>query len=46
MKAFAAELGVSVSKIAFSFDGEVIRSRQSADDLEMESDDVIDARVL
>ena len=46
MTAFAAALDVPISKVKFSFDGEDISPSQTAEDLELENDYVIDARVL
>ena len=46
MTAFAAALDVPTSKVKFSFDGEDISPSQTAEDLELENDYVIDAIVL
>lgn len=46
MTAFAKELGVSITKLKFSFDGDLISPTQTAEDLDMENDDCIDARVI
>ena len=46
MTAFAAALDVPISKVKFAFDGDDISPSQTAEDLDMENDDVIDARVL
>ena len=42
MTAFAAELKLPVSRLKFSFDGDIISPSQTAEDLEMENDDCID----
>ena len=45
MTAFAAELKLPLSRLKFSFDGEIISPSQTAEDLEMENDDCIDVIV-
>lgn len=42
MVAFASELKLPLSRLKFSFDGEIIDPSQTAQDLEMENDDCID----
>ena len=46
MTAFAAALGIPTSKVKFTFDGDDISPSQTAEDLDLENDYVIDARVL
>lgn len=46
MHAFASELGLSMSQLKFSFDGEAIRPTQTTQDLEMENDDCIDVTMI
>lgn len=45
MKAFAASLGIALSKLHFTFDGEPLDAEQTAGDLDLQDDDVIDVRV-
>ena len=45
METFAASLGISMSKLRFTFDGEPIDAEQTAAYLELQDDDVIDVRV-
>ena len=46
MTAFAAALEVPVSQLQFTFDGESVSPDQTPSDLDMEHDDIIDARLL
>ena len=46
MTAFAAVLEVPVSRLKFTFDGDPVSAGQTPCDLEMEDDDIIDARLL
>lgn len=46
MLAFAAELGLRYEQLKFTFDGETIDRNQTAEDLDMMVDDVIDARCI
>lgn len=46
MKAFSASLGVPLSKLHFTFDGEPLDAEQTATDLDLQDDDVIDVRVV
>ncbi|KAL5477863.1 hypothetical protein EMCRGX_G024714 [Ephydatia muelleri] len=46
MKAFAASLGVALSRLHFTFDGEPLDVEQTAADLDLQDDDVIDVRVV
>ena len=46
MTAFAADLGVSITKLKFTFDGDPIQPTQTAADLDMENDDCIDVRII
>lgn len=46
MTAFATALDVPISKVKFTFDGDDISPSQTAEDLDLENDYVIDARVL
>lgn len=43
-KKFSDELNIPYSKVQFYFDGERINSEQSPNELDMENNDVIDAR--
>lgn len=45
MGAFATSLGVPLSKLHFTFDGEPLGAEQTAADLELQDDDVIDVRI-
>lgn len=45
MDLFAAKIGVPVSGIKFSFDGDPVSAEQTAADLGIEDEDAIDARV-
>ena len=45
MDLFAAKLGVPVDRIKFSFDGDPVNAKQTADDLGLEDEDALDARV-
>ena len=45
MRQFAAELGLSMNSVQFTFDGEKFATSKTALDLDLEDDDVIDARV-
>jgi hypothetical protein len=46
MTAFAAVLEVPVSRIKFTFDGDPISPGHTATDLDLENDDIIDARLI
>lgn len=46
MTAFAAALELPVNKIKFSFDGDPVLPDQTPIDLDMDNDDIIDARLL
>ena len=46
MTAFAAALDVPLSKLRFTFDGDLVDPNQTAQDLDMENDDVIDAAAI
>ena len=46
MTAFASTLDVPLYKVKFSFDGDDIQPSQTANDLDIENDDVIDARII
>ena len=46
MTAFAADLGVSITKLKFTFDGDPIQPTQTAANLDMENDDCIDVRII
>ena len=43
MLMFAAELGLRFEQLRFTFDGETISRQQTAEDLDMADDDIIDA---
>ena len=45
MDLFASKLGVPVDQIKFSFDGDPVNAKQTADDLGLDDEDAIDARV-
>ena len=45
MTAFAAMLEVPVSRLQFTFDGDPLSADQTPHDLEMDNDDIIDARL-
>ena len=45
MDLFASKLGVPVDRIKFSFDGDPVNAKQTADDLGLDDEDAIDARV-
>jgi hypothetical protein len=44
LKKFAKEMSVTYTKIKFYFDGDKINPKQTPEDLQMEEDDVIDAK--
>lgn len=46
MTAFAAVLEVPVSQLQFTFDGDPVSPDQTPNDLDMDNDDIIDARLL
>ena len=46
MTAFAAALEVPVKKIKFTFDGDPISPESTPSDLDLENDDIIDARLI
>ena len=46
MTAFASALGISITKLKFTFDGDPIKPTQTATELDMENDDCIDVRVI
>lgn len=46
MTAFASALDVPLYKVKFSFDGDDIHPSQTANDVDIENDDVIDARIM
>ena len=46
MTAFAAALDVPVNRLQFTFDGDPISPQQTPNDLEMDHDDIVDARLL
>ena len=46
MTAFASALGVSITKLKFTFDGDPIQPTQTAANLDMENDDCIDVRII
>lgn len=46
MTAFAAILEVPVNQLQFTFDGDPISADQTPSDLDMDDDDIIDARLL
>ena len=46
MIAFAESLSVPLTKLRFLFDGDSVEPTRTAEDLEMENDDVMDARVI
>ena len=46
MTAFASALEVPLSKLRFTFDGDLVKPNQTAQELDMENDDVIDARAV
>ncbi len=46
MDAFAQTLDLPVRKVKFTFDGDQVKPSSSPQDLDMESDDVIDARIV
>lgn len=46
MTAFAAALDVPVNRLQFTFDGDPISPKQTPNDLEMDHDDIVDARLL
>ena len=46
MTAFAAVLEVPVSRIKFTFDGDPISPDHTPTDLDLENDDIIDARLI
>ena len=45
MTAFASALGISITKLKFTFDGDPIKPTQTAEELDMENDDCIDVRI-
>ena len=45
MTAFASELGVSITKLKFCFDGDPVDPSKTAKDMDMENDDCIDVTV-
>lgn len=45
MDLFAAKVGVPVDRIKFSFDGDPVNAKQTANDLGLEDEDALDARV-
>lgn len=46
MNAFAEELSVPIAKLKFVFDGEQVEPSNTPQDLDMESDDVMDAQTM
>lgn len=46
MTAFAEALELPLSKLRFTFDGDPVAPHQTAEDLDMENDDVIDAGAI
>lgn len=46
MTAFAAVLEVPVGQLQFTFDGDPVSPEQTPSDLDMDHDDIIDARLL
>ena len=46
MTAFAAVLEVPVSQLQFTFDGDPVSPDKTPNDLDMDNDDIIDARLL
>ena len=45
LRKYAAELGLNMEAVRFTFDGEQVNPSKSPDDLDMEDDDIIDARI-
>lgn len=46
LRSFAAEVGQSIDCVQFTFDGEKVVPSMTPNDLDLESDDIIDARLL
>ena len=46
MDDFAAQLKAKMSKIKFTFDGELINGTSSVEELEIEDNDIIDAAII
>ena len=46
MEEFAAEFGVDLDQVKFTFDGELVKQHYSPQHLDIENDDVIDAVII